>query len=149
MSPSRTFVVRAACIAGFALAASCGPARVPPPSVADLMEDRVALDGILLKCNRNGEVARVDEECARARAAIERLAHADDTAGAARRAAEFEKNREILRISQERRREQQESAARVDPYTLPVMPVEPATAAAPAAAPAPADGRSPSTAQTQ
>src|ERR1700693_70586 len=31
--------------------AACSPRRIPPMSVTDLMEDRVTLDGVLMKCN--------------------------------------------------------------------------------------------------
>jgi len=124
--PCKTFVVGACLAAITFMVAACGPARVPPPTVSDLMDDRVALDGILMKCNRNGDVTLSDEECSRARAAVERLAHASEAAEAAKRAAEFEKSRESLRLAQERQRQQREAATKVDPYNLPVIPVDPA-----------------------
>jgi hypothetical protein len=111
------------------LVAACRPARVPPPTVDELLDDRVALDGILMKCNRSGDGAAVDPECERARIAVERLARESEAAEAAKRAAEFEKSRESLRLAQERQRQQQEAAAKVDPYSLPVIPIDPATSA--------------------
>jgi hypothetical protein len=139
MSLSRKTFAGAACLGAIALVTACGPARVPPPTVSDLMDDRVALDGILMKCNRHGDVSLSDEECGRARAAVERLAHASEAAEAAKRAAEFEKSRESLRLAQERQRQQQEAATKVDPYNLPVIPVDPAPPAEVPKPPAPAN----------
>jgi len=52
-----------------------------------------------------------------------------------KRNAEFERNREQLRQAQERARADQESKARVDPYNLPVVPVDPGAPVAPAGDP--------------
>jgi type IV secretory pathway VirB10-like protein len=96
-------------------------------SVTDLMEDRVMLDGVLMKCNQNASKARTDENCVNARIAIERLASQSEPAEEAKRAAEFERSREQLRMAQEKQR--QEEAAKnpkVDAYHLPLVPVEPA-----------------------
>ncbi|HXP65148.1 MAG TPA: EexN family lipoprotein, partial [Steroidobacteraceae bacterium] len=49
------------------LTAACSPRRIPPVTVADLMEDRVALDGVLMKCNREPAKARQDTDCMNAR----------------------------------------------------------------------------------
>jgi type IV secretory pathway VirB10-like protein len=95
-------------------------------SVTDLMEDRVMLDGVLMKCNQNASRARTDENCVNARIAIERLASQSEPAEEAKRAAEFERSREQLRMAQEKQR--QEEAAKnpkVDAYHLPLVPVEP------------------------
>jgi hypothetical protein len=116
------------------LVAACRPARVPQPTVDELLDDRVELDGILMKCNRSGDTAAIDPECERARVAVERLARANEEAETAKRAAEFEKSRESLRLAQERQRQQQEAAAKVDPYSLPVIPIDPAS---PPVAPSP------------
>ena len=43
-------------------------------TVTDLMEDRVTLDGVLMKCNQNKSKARTDSDCLNARIAIDRLA---------------------------------------------------------------------------
>jgi hypothetical protein len=106
--------------------AACSPRPIPPMSVTDLMEDRVMLDGVLMKCNQNASKARTDENCVNARIAIERLASQSEPAEEAKRAAEFERSREQLRMAQEKQR--QEEAAKnpkVDAYHLPLVPVEP------------------------
>jgi hypothetical protein len=105
-------------------AAACGPRRIPPMTVTDLMEDRVTLDGVLMKCNQN-QKARNDSDCLNARIAIERLANRNEQAEEAKRAEEFEHRREQLRMSQERQRQEQEAKTKVDAYHLPLMPVEP------------------------
>ncbi len=106
--------------------AACGPRRIPPMTVSDLMEDRVALDGVLMKCNRDAAKARTDSDCLNARIAIDRLASKDDPAEEAKHAEEFERNRERLRLSQEKQRQAQEAnKPKLDVYTLPVVPVEP------------------------
>lgn len=104
--------------------AACSPKRIPPMSVTDLMEDRVTLDGVLMKCNRNPSKARNDSDCLNARIAIERLASRNQPAEEAKRAEEFEHSREKLRLAQERQRQEQESKTTVDVYHLPLVPVE-------------------------
>jgi len=100
-------------------------------TVADLMEDRVQLDGVLMKCNQNQSMARTDSDCLNARIAIERLASQSEPAEEAKRTEEFEHRREQLRLSQEKQRQEQESKSKVDAYHLPVMPVDPPPAPAP------------------
>ena len=120
------------CLGGAVLAASaCSPRRVPSMTVADLMEDRVQLDGVLMKCNQNQSMARTDSDCLNARIAIERLASQSEPAEEAKRTEEFEHRREQLRLSQEKQRQEQESKSKVDAYHLPVMPVDPPPAPAP------------------
>ena len=104
--------------------AACSPKRIPPMSVTDLMEDRVTLDGVLMKCNRNPSKARNDSDCLNARIAIERLAGRNRPAEEAKRAEEFEHSREKLRLAQEKQRQEQESKTTVDVYHLPLVPVE-------------------------
>ena len=58
-------------------------------TVTDLMEDRVTLDGVLMKCNEHPAKARNDSDCLNARIAIERLAKDVDPAIEAKRNAEF------------------------------------------------------------
>src|SRR6267154_1298128 len=82
--------------------AACSPKRIPPMSVTDLMEDRVTLDGVLMKCNRNPSKARNDSDGLNARIAIERLASRNQPAEEAKRAEEFEHSREKLRLAQEK-----------------------------------------------
>jgi hypothetical protein len=121
-------------------AAACSPRRIPPTTVADLMEDRVLLDGVLMKCNGDPAKARSSSDCLNARIAIERLAARVDPADEAKRAADFERSREQLRSSEEKKREEQQSKSKVDAYHLPVIPVEPV--------PAPKDPQSPIVSQT-
>ena len=111
-------------------------------TVSDLMEDRVTLDGVLMKCNQNLAKARTDSDCLNARIAIERLASQTDPAVEAKRTEDFERSREQLRMSQEKLRQQQEAKTKVDAYHLPLVPVEPAPA------PAPNDQKPPSLGRT-
>ena len=129
------------CIAAAALsAAACSPRRIPPMTVTDLMEDRVALDGVLLKCNREPDKARRDSDCLNARIAVERLAARVDPAAEAKKVEEFERSREQLRASEEKKKQDQESKTKVDAYHLPVIQVEPT--------PPPKDPLSPTVSQT-
>ena len=125
MSISIKSIIACGCLGAVILAmAACSPRRIPPPSVADLMEDRVTLDGVLMKCNRDQAKARTDSECLNARIAIERLASQSEAAEEAKRREEFERSREKLRLAQEKRRQEQESKSKVDAYHLPLVPVE-------------------------
>jgi hypothetical protein len=94
-------------------------------SVSDLMEDRVTLDGVLMKCNRDSNKARTDSDCLNARIAIERLANRNDPAQEAKHAEDFERQREQLRLAQDKLRQQQEAKTKVDAYHLPLVPVDP------------------------
>jgi hypothetical protein len=119
-------IIAGGCLTAAVLSTTaCGPRRIPPLSVSDLMEDRVELDGVLMKCNRDPSKARTDVECLNARIAIERLASRPDPAQEARRTEEFEKSREQLRVSQEKLRQEQEAKTKVDAYHLPLVPVDP------------------------
>ena len=90
------------------------------------MEDRVLLDGVLLKCNQDPVKSRSTADCLNARIAIERLAQKDvDPAIEQKHKAEFERSREQLRLAQEKTRQEQEAKTKVDAYSLPVVPVEP------------------------
>jgi hypothetical protein len=94
------------------------------------MEDRVTLDGVLLKCDQEPSKVQNPSDCENARIANERLASQRvDPEVEKRRQAEFEKAREQLRLAQERVRQEQEAKTKVDAYTLPVVPVDPAAAA--------------------
>jgi len=100
-------------------------------SVTDLMEDRVTLDGVLMKCNRDPSKARTDSDCLNARIAIGRLARRSEPAQEAKHMEDFERNREKLRLAQEKQRQEQESKTKVDVYHLPLAPVEPTATPAP------------------
>jgi uncharacterized protein YaiL (DUF2058 family) len=108
-------------------------------TVTDLMEDRVTLDGVLMKCNENPSKARNDADCLNARVAIERLASQREPVDQAKLAEEFERSREHLRSSQEKVRQEHEAKTKVDVYKMPVVPVE----ATPAPAPSPNDASPP------
>jgi len=118
------------CLGAVILAtAACSPRRIPPMSVSELMEDRVTLDGVLMKCNRNTAKARTDADCLNARIAIERLASQSEPAEEAKRMEEFEHSREQLRLSQEKQRQEKEAKnPKVDAYHLPLVPVDPTPA---------------------
>jgi hypothetical protein len=107
-------------------ASACAPKQESVKTVDDLMEDRVALDGLLMKCNQ--PQGGGDASCANARLASERLEHKAEVAQEAKRAEEFERNREKLRNEDEQRRQEAESK-QVDAYHLPVVPVDPPPAA--------------------
>jgi hypothetical protein len=124
----------------------CAPRRIPPATVEDLMEDRVTLDGILLKCDQAPAKVQNPSDCENARIANERLAtQRIDPEVEKRRQADFEKAREQLRLTQDKLRQAQEAKTKVDAYTLPVVPVDPAAAAkgAAPAVPSPADPSGP------
>jgi hypothetical protein len=127
MAASMKSVFACGCLGAVILAtAACSPRRIPPMSVADLMEDRVTLDGVLMKCNQNAAKARTDSDCLNARIAIERLASQSDPAEEAKRTEEFERSRDKLRQMQDKQRQEQEAQTKVDAYHLPLVPVEPA-----------------------
>ena len=125
------------CACAFALAA-CGPRPVARLSVADLLQDRVTLDGVVMKCSGDLKLASKDPECATARIAIDRLAEEHDAAVAVQREAEFERSRAALRIAQEQARLQKEAAEKVDAYSLPIVPINPPPAPIQAAESVPA-----------
>jgi hypothetical protein len=122
--------------------AACSPRKTPPLTIEDLMEDRVALDGILMKCDQHPAKSRDTTDCENARIAVERLAAQNvDPAVEKKRQEEFERAREQLRLTQERARQEQDAKKKVDAYTMPLVPVEPAHA--PVKSTEPAAGGSP------
>jgi hypothetical protein len=128
MLPSNPKIVVVGWVFGAILGAtSCGSPRVPPPSVSELVEDRVMLDGLLLKCNSNAEFAKSGPDCANARVAVDRLAAQAEVADSAKREAEFERRRDRLRQLQDQQRAQKELESQIDAYHLPVVPVDPPT----------------------
>ena len=141
MPKSMKSMIALGCIAAVILVtAACSPRRIPPVTVADLLEDRVALDGVLMKCNRDPVKARTDSDCLNARIAVERLAARIDPEAEAKKLEEFEKSREQLRAAEDKKRQEQQTKTKVDAYHLPVIPVEPT--------PAPKDPQSPTVSQT-
>jgi hypothetical protein len=144
---TKTIFASCCLLAIIAATSACSPRRIPPTTVTDLMEDRVMLDGVLMKCNQNKTKARTDADCLNARIAIERLASKSDPADEAKRAEAFEHTREQLRLSQEKmRQEQQEKEAKTKPdaYHLPLVPVE----QTPPPAPPPDDANPPKVSQS-
>jgi hypothetical protein len=143
MPISTKSMVACGCLAAALLAAAgCSPRRIPPMTVTDLMEDRVTLDGVLMKCNEKPAYARTDADCVNARIAIDRLASQRiDPAEDAKRAAAFERSREQLRLSQDKLRREQEAKTKVDVYQLPLVPVDPPPPPPPA--PVPSDASPP------
>jgi len=129
-------IVRGLLSASILAAVACSPRTVPPMTVADLMEDRIKLDGVLLKCNENPAKAGGDAECLNARIAVERLARQNESVEEAKRNAEFERSRDRLRLSQDEQRQQQEARTKVDGYNLPLVPVDPGPAHSDAQPPA-------------
>src|ERR1700683_3378217 len=95
--------------------AACSPPPVHHLTVDDLLEDRVMLDGVLLKCDQDVNRARDNTDCLNARIAVERLAAQNEPAEEAKRKAEFERTREQLRLAQEKQREQT-AKPKVDGY---------------------------------
>jgi len=135
--PHKTVLMSWVCLALLA-AGDCSPRRVPPATVDDLMEDRVVLDGLVMKCNSDPQMADTSVECANARTAVERLAQEHEATDAAKREAEFEHRRDQLRQLQDKQRAAQESAGKVDAYHLPVLPVDSSATPANPAPPNPA-----------
>jgi hypothetical protein len=95
-------------------------------TVSEMMEDRVILDGVLLKCNRDPAMARGDTDCQNARIAVERLASKQaDPAVDAKRQEEFERSREQLRLIEDKKRAEEEAKKpKVDVYNMPLAPVQ-------------------------
>ncbi|MEP6885460.1 MAG: EexN family lipoprotein [Gammaproteobacteria bacterium] len=136
MPIANKFIVACGCLGAAMLATTgCSPRRIPPMTVADLMEDRVLLDGVLMKCNQNQSKAHTDSDCLNARIAIERLAGQSEPAKEAKRAEDFERSRDQLRMNQEKQRREQEAKTKVDAYHLPLVPVDPAAPNPPAHSP--------------
>lgn len=145
MRKSIKYLIACACVTGiFAVTAACAPRhhKESPMTVSDLMDDRVTLDGVLMKCNRNIAESRTNPDCLNARVAIERLAAQNDNQPAqeAKRQEDFERSREQLRALQDKQRQEKEAKTKVDVYHMPVVPVE--------QAPAPKDPQSPTVSQT-
>jgi hypothetical protein len=127
MQSSIKSIIVCGCVAAvISVCAACSPRRIPALTVTDLMEDRVMLDGVLMKCNQTPSRARSDSDCINARIAIERLASRNEPAEEAKRAEDFERSRDQLRQTQEKQRLAEEAKKpKMDAYHLPLVPVEP------------------------
>jgi hypothetical protein len=137
---SKATIARALLCTAVIAAAACSPRKIPPMTVADFMDDRVKLDGVLMKCNQDPAHARSDADCMNARIAVERLASETEASRQAKSAEDFERNREQLRLMQDKQRQEQQSKDKVDAYHLPLVPIEPS--------PPPKDPQSPIVGQT-
>ncbi len=131
---AKPLAVTFAAFAAGALLGACSPRRIPPLTTSELLEDRVMLDGVLMKCDAHPAESRDDVECQNARAAIAQLVKDPDPAVVAKRTAEFERARAERRRELDRIRAEQEAKAKVDPYTMPVVPPEGAASTAASAA---------------
>ena len=154
MTFSNLSIISRGCLGAIlVLSAACSPRRIPPMTVSDLMEDRVTLDGVLMKCNQNQAKARNDSDCLNARIAIERLASQSEPAQEAKHSEDFERSRAQHRLTLDKQRQEQEAKeTKVDAYHLPLVPVERApmseTTPAPAPVVEPADSKPPSLGRT-
>jgi hypothetical protein len=137
---SKATIARALLCTVVIAAAACSPRKIPPMTVADFMDDRVKLDGMILKCNQDPVRARGDSDCMNARIAVDRLESESEALRQAKSAEDFERNREQLRSMQDKQRQQQEAKDKVDAYHLPLVPIEPS--------PPPKDPQSPIVGQT-
>ncbi len=136
MPLANKYFLACGCLAAVILAtAACSPRRVPATTVADLMDDRVMLDGVLLKCNQNQSKARTDSDCLNARIAIERLASQSEPSKEAKRTEDFERSRDQLRMNQDKQRQELEAKTKIDAYHLPLVPVDPAPPVKPTPSP--------------
>ena len=136
MPLANKYFLACGCLAALILAtAACSPRRIPATTVADLMDDRVMLDGVLLKCNQNQSKARTDSDCLNARIAIERLASQSEPSKEAKRTEDFERSRDQLRMNQDKQRQELEAKTKIDAYHLPLVPVDPAPPAKPTPSP--------------
>ncbi len=127
----RPFVIWVAAIALASLAACESPAPVPH-TVPELAADPVLREGILARCAADKHAAAHDVECANARLAVERTAVEEDSKHTGERGAEFERQREQLRLlDEQRRRAAERSKPGFDPYSSPVATEKPADAPKP------------------
>lgn len=87
-------------LCGSALLAACG-GEPKARSVAELLEDPIALEAAVVRCAQNRSETRYDAECVNARQAVSILEARDDRARAAAFEEESQRKREALRRTQE------------------------------------------------
>lgn len=124
--------VVASLIAAYAMTGACSHERPPQAlSTVALVNDPVALDRALARCNRSSTGSTGDAECRNVRAAIARLAEErrgrsrNDKREAQEAQIKFEQEREFLRQRDEQQREQRErDKTAIDPYSMPFVPPE-------------------------
>ena len=113
------------CCAAALMLAACEPATVPVATVEELLDDPVALDGLLMKCGKDKSVPKSTVGCMNARIAVDRIAARREKMEAQKAIAAFERNRDRLRLQQEAQQRQLEEAKKIDPYKLPLVPPGP------------------------
>lgn len=86
-------------ITGAALIAACGQ-KSEPRSVAQFLEDQIALEAAVVRCAQNRERTRYEAECVNARQAVSIIEAREDRARAQALEAESERKREALRRTQ-------------------------------------------------
>ena len=140
--------VRYSCtVAGFALLAACAE-ELPPPSVDELLANKVLLDATMAKCLSDRPRMKYEPECVNAREAANAIARAEEAERRQLLEARSERKRTALRRAQEaaeeaRRRAEEAARRRREEEYLGLF--EPAVATAeppglPAATPEAIDG---------
>ena len=123
--------MRAVALVAVALA-GCGAPKPLPHTVNELVDDRVLLQGIIVRCAADKRAADADVECTNARLAVERIGAEEDSRHSAERGAAFDQQREQHRVQEEQRRRAAEHAqATFDPYSSPVTGDKPPEQAKP------------------
>jgi len=97
------------CLLGLALAGCTKPP--PPRSFADFMEDRIAMEGALARCNQNRDETHDDIECANARRASMAIALTEERARREDLERESERKLAALRAELSRRERAEREAA--------------------------------------
>lgn len=90
--------------------AACAP-KPEPRTVLDFMEDGIARDGVLLRCNQNRDATLADVECANARRASATIALEAERARESTLARESEDKLVALRQREDRRSVAEQDAA--------------------------------------
>ncbi len=96
-----------------AVIVACAP-QPEPRTVLDFMEDGLARDGVLTRCNQNRDETLTDEECANARRAAAALALEAERA----RAPELERESEAKLLAMRDREARRAAASRMRPRQL-------------------------------
>jgi hypothetical protein len=91
--------------------AACAPPPAPPRTTLDFMDDGLAREGVLTRCNQNREATLADEECANARRAAAAIALEAERAREADLARESEDKLLALREREARRAAAEQNAA--------------------------------------
>lgn len=102
---------------------ACAQKEVPVRSTVELMDDPMALQSVLSRCNQTDAVT--DRECVNAREAVARLEADEERKSSAQKEAaaqaDFERARDARRRRDELQRQRQEAQQSVDPYTMPLV----------------------------